>query len=186
MAELNGPRSAVLFQTLHGSRLYGLAHEGSDTDVFVVTSATRLGARHSMNADGIDISTRGLDQFLLHASSGSHQSVEALFSPLKEWTERGLAYRPMIEAMRVSGPDVLAKYCRTIVKFSFGDFKRRRHAVRLAQNMEGLRSYGRFNPVMTADDAERASRLAQDLQGDALVAVLLSTATAVPGLPTKS
>lgn len=178
--------STVLFSTIHGSRLYGLTHAGSDTDVFVVTSSRLTGARHGFLSDGTDYSTRGLDQFLLHASSGSHQSVEVLFSPLKEWTEHGLAYRPMIEAMRVSGPDVLAKYRRTIVKFSFGDFKRRRHAVRLAQNMEGLRSYGRFNPVMSAGDTVRASRLAQDLQGGALIAVLLSTAVAVPGLPAKS
>lgn len=161
-----------LFRTIHGSRLYGLAHAGSDTDVFVVTSSSRPGARHGFLPDGTDCSTRGLDQFLAHAASGSHQNVEALFSPFKEWTVEGLPYRPMIESMRVAGADVFDKYERTIRKFAHGDLKRRRHAARLALNLASLRATGRFDPVLPPQEAARITRLAQRLEGAALLAVI--------------
>lgn len=161
-----------LFRTIHGSHLYGLAHAGSDLDVFVVTASTRLRARHGFLPDGTDVSTRGLKQFLIHATSGSHQSVEALFSPHKEWAAEGLAWRPMIESMRITGPEVFAKYERTIKNFAHGDLKRRRHAVRLALNLTSLRAHGRFHPVLSPAQAARATDLAERLQGAALLDVI--------------
>lgn len=161
--------SEVLFRTIHGSQLYNLAHGGSDTDIFEVTTSTRPKARHSYNdVTGIDTCSMGLDVFMVRIFEGSHQSVEALFSPLKIWTELGLRYRPMLDGYRIYGEDVFAKYERTIKRFCFGDFKRRRHAVRLAWNLEDMRAIGTFNPQMTPADVWMANHLAESLDGNEL------------------
>ena len=64
----------VIFETVHGSHLYGWAHEGSDYDVFRVLSRYTTGARQT-HVDGIDLVTVGINKFLERALSGSHQSV---------------------------------------------------------------------------------------------------------------
>lgn len=163
--------SEVIFSTIHGSHLYGLAHEGSDLDTYTVTNSLRTRVRQSVS--GSDDSVRvGLNAFLVRALGGSHQSVEALFSPVKEWNPAFAHLRPMIENMVVCGSEVYAKYERTIHKFCFGDFKRRRHAIRLSQNLAGLRRDGRFNPSMTRDEKMAANSLA-NLEGDVLWKTLM-------------
>ena len=128
--------SELIFSTVHGSHLYGLAHEGSDRDVYYVYEGKGRNLRHAMNGD--DDSVRGtLDAFLERAYTGSHQAVEALFSQKKDWApgmfER---YGAMLDRLYIEGGEVFAKYERTIKKFSYGDFKRRRHACRLRLNFK--------------------------------------------------
>lgn len=166
-------RGFPLFSTIHGSHLYGLAHACSDDDRFVVTDSRSPVMRQQVQPDGIDTAAVGLDLFLLRVADGSHQSVEALFSPFKEWSIIGLDYRPMIESMRVGGATAFAAYERTITKFCYGDFKKRRHAARLSLNLAGLRERGRFTPVMTVAEVEWATRLAIACEGDSLREVLL-------------
>ena len=168
--------SEPIFSTIHGSGLYGLAHEGSDYDVFMVTDSTRKKVSHRMELDHefdtvVDTTEVGIDAFLRNAWSGSHQSVEALFSRRKVWVNQD--YRAMIEGARVGGAEVFAKYERTIKKFCYGDFKRRRHAVRLRFNLEGLRNEGRFNPEMTGTEIAFANAAANVLKGDALLEKLI-------------
>lgn len=163
---------AVIFSTIHGSRLYGLAHEGSDRDTFTVTDNTSTHARQTVNGDSDSVRV-GFNTFLIRALGGSHQSVEALFSPYKEWNEDFLHLKPFIDNMVVCGGEVYAKYERTIRKFCFGDFKRRRHAVRLSWNLEGLRAEGRFNPVMDEEEATNATALAVVAEGEELWTILM-------------
>ena len=163
---------AVIFSTIHGSHLYGLAHEGSDRDTFTVTDSTSTHARQRLNGDS-DSVTVGFNTFLIRALGGSHQSVEALFSPYKEWNEEFLYLKPFIDNMVVCGAEVYAKYERTIRKFCFGDFKRRRHAVRLSWNLESLRAEGRFNPVMDEGEATNATALAVVAEGEELWTILM-------------
>lgn len=164
---------SLIFETVHGSHLYGLAHEDSDRDVFFVTDSKRRRSRHSYNgALGLDQVRVGLTTFLRHASEGSHQHVEALFSPYKHWYQS--EYREMIESYRVTGPEVFAKYERTIKSFCYGDLKRRRHACRLSLNLAGLRKEGRFNPVMTDVEIFFCNKFAANLEGDKLVGALLA------------
>jgi hypothetical protein len=137
--------SEVIFRTVHGSRLYGFANADSDADTYVVTTSERTRPRQHVNGD-TDTVTVGWDTFLRYAMGGSHQSVEALFSPAKQW-ESHTELAPLLDGVRVTGGEVFAKYERTIRAFCFGDFKRRRHAVRLASNLGDLRDCGRFNPV---------------------------------------
>lgn len=159
-----------LFTTVHGSRLYGFHHDASDFDLFTVTDDSARRVRQHVTGR-IDVANVGLNHFLSLAHSGSHQSVEALFSPVKEWTAEGEKYRPMIEATRITGGAVFEKYERTIRKFCYGDFKRRRHAVRLSINLCELRDYGRIWPRLIAADVRAATRFAEK-EGDDLASYL--------------
>lgn len=168
----------VLFATKHGSALYGFQHEKSDRDWFVVTDSTAPRAKHSVRTLGdgsqVDIAYLGLKRFLTHVHNGSHQSVEAAFSRSLVFTPAGEQYRALLTGMRICSPEVESAYKRTIKAFSFGDFKRRRHAVRLTGNLHDLRLYGRFNPEMTYREAASASALAENIAGHALAGILLA------------
>lgn len=159
-----------LFRTEHGSHLYGLANENSDRDIFIVTSNRGRHAHQSVNGDD-DVVTVGMTTFLRRCMEGSHQSCEALFSGRKLYSEEGLKYKPMFESMQVTGKDVFAKYERTIRKFAFGDFKRRRHAGRLKLNLNDLRDYGRFDPTLTDREIALVNRMAR-FEGEELLNAL--------------
>lgn len=159
----------IVFTTVHGSRLYGFAHEGSDFDTYTVTLSRSLKVHQTVDDEGNDRVRVGLWHFLDLATSGSHQSVEALFSPMKEWGPAADQYRPMLEHMRIGGGEVFEKYERTIRRFCHGDFKRRRHAVRLMLNLDDLRWMGRVSWVRLSDlQVGYCTRLATDFEGDAL------------------
>lgn len=169
--EVSNSFSGEVFRTVHGSHLYGLAHEGSDMDTFIVTFEDRGRARQTMT--GLDDTVRvGWRTFLERAMSGSHQSCEALFSRQKVWTPAGLHLLPIIEGVRVSGGDVFEKYERTIKKFAHGPYKKRRHAARLARDLRWLREHGRFDPELTEEE-KREMRLLAEYSGPALVTFLL-------------
>lgn len=166
----------IVFYTRHGSRLYGFDTDSSDQDWFVVTTSSRPRASHRViernGLPTLDLVTVGWDAFLRLATSGSHQSLEALFSNEKVFSH--LEHRPFLDGMRIVGQDVEHVYRRTIKKFCFGDFKRRRHAVRLAGNLTELRECGRFDPRLAYREAAFAGNLAENLAGHALVGILLS------------
>lgn len=161
----------MIFTTTHGSRLYGLSHTTSDRDRFTVILDPNTKTVHKVDA-WEDHVYMGWKRFLLNALSGSHQSVEALFSRRKSWTPEGLKFKPMLDAIRIEGPDVFLKYERTIRKFSFGDYKRRRHAVRLALNLQGLRDKGRFDPELTENQRKFVTQMATGYFGEELLEAL--------------
>lgn len=156
----------VIFETVHGSRLYGLSHVNSDMDRYIVTTGDYR-PRHAVTEES-DTLMVGFVRFLTYAQMGSHQSVEALFSPVKQWHSRRDQIEPHLLGMRITGPFVASKYERTIKAFCYGDRKRRRHAARLSFNLADLRREGRFNPVMMSDDIRLADELAVALEGDQL------------------
>lgn len=159
----------LIFTTVHGSHLYGLAHENSDRDYYEVYEGKNPSLRQRTNGS-TDVVRGTIDAFLTRAVSGSHQSVEALFSPYKAYTSPEMLYKwdPLFEGLRITGHEVFEKYERTIRKFCYGDFKRRRHAVRLSYNLTDLRNFGRFNPTLTEAQVEESTRLALELTGDEL------------------
>lgn len=160
----------VIFTTIHGSHLYGLNHPGSDIDTFTVTDTNRRA--HQVVAGNSDSVTIGWDAFLMNAFTGSHQSLEAMFSPHKEWhTQQWLM--PYVANFRAMGETVIGKYHRTIKSFAFSDdMKKRRHACRLWLNLQDLRVEGRFNPVMTETQKLWASNLAADYGREELYEIL--------------
>lgn len=158
----------LIFETVHGSYLYGLAHEGSDRDLYRVYEGSGTSLRQSV-VEGLDVVRGDLEAFLTRACSGSHQSLEALFSHEKRWAP-GMREKwgPFLDDLRVSGPEVFDKYERTIRKFCYGDFKRRRHACRLRINLADLRCYGRFNPRLSRQDLDWVNAYAMVYEGDDL------------------
>lgn len=163
--------SELIFSTVHGSHLYGLAHEKSDRDVYYVYDGKGTSNKLRQTMKGDDDSVRGtLDAFLNRAIAGSHQSVEALFSNKKIWYND--MYRPYLDNLVITGGAVFAKYERTIKKFCYGDFKRRRHACRLRLNLQDLREYGRFNPELTETQKIMCNGFAKVYEGDELWAAL--------------
>lgn len=161
-----------IFRTIHGSHLYGMAHPGSDRDIYTVVPGDAR-TQHTVNyAEGTDNVVVSWDRYLELVRTGSHQAVEALFSPFQEWNPDHLALRPFLLSYRVYSPEVEDKYRRTIRSFCHGDLKRRRHAVRLAWNLKSLRAMGRFNPRLSVNDIVAMERIALNYEGDELEAYL--------------
>jgi len=145
----------VLFRTRHGSHLYGLAHAESDEDWFTVvakkdgtTAHTRKKyATHSV-VDGLDSVVVDFGTWLVGCEKGVPQFLEAMFSQQPE-VDRIANFRA---SFRV-GTGVYQTYLRTIKSFAMEDtFKHKRHALRLALNMNSIRGTGRFNPTLTPSD----------------------------------
>lgn len=149
----------LIFTTIHGSRLYGLAKPDSDYDWYSVYTddhqfqpgqrGQRILSYSDRRDDEISVT---LEEFLKRIRSGSHQAIEALFSKEKKWEDARM--RPFLASMRVTSPEVFLAYERTIRKFAYGDFKRRRHAVRLALNLASLRAHGFFDPRLSQAEKE--------------------------------
>lgn len=153
----------TLFKTIHGSRLYGLAHADSDYDYFTVVAKpaknrkARL-ATHSI-VDGLDSNVLDLGTFLDGCVKGVPQYLEAMFSPSPEIDK--------IAALRAGyrvGTSVYSRYLSTIKTFAFNEkypYKCKRHALRLALNMRDMRAAGRFNPTLDRVQVALVSSLAE-------------------------
>lgn len=150
----------TLILTPIGSHLYGLAHAGSDRDFYrVVTDAyfashNRGGrkAAHKITAESDEV-TVPLGKFSQFAFSGYPQALEAMFSE-QTTIDRMSAFRDRFYA-GIGMDSMRERYRKTIRNFAHGDFKHRRHAMRLSINLDQARiSGGRFNPTLTADQAE--------------------------------
>lgn len=142
----------IIFKTVHGSRLYGLDHENSDNDYYVVLADTTGRVKpHQTIVDKIDTMSLGLAEFDKLAHKGVPQVLEAMFSR-KVTGDPIEAYR---KAYRASDPEVIRTYFRTIKNFSLSDdFKRRRHAARLVLNLNEMLKTGRFNPTLSPAQAQ--------------------------------
>ena len=158
----------LIFSTVHGSHLYGMAHNGSDVDIYEVFEGDGTSLTQKIHG-GDDHVWGSLEAFTRRALTGSHQSCEALFSPVKVFRP-GMRekYGAYLDGFRVTGSDVFAKYERTIKKFCYGDFKRRRHAARLALNLAELRAEGRFNPRLKPQQVRYIGLAAEKFEGDKL------------------
>jgi predicted nucleotidyltransferase len=168
----------VLFKTIHGSRLYGLSHAGSDNDYYtVVTKKSYSGkgqgkARYAKQTivDSEDSMVVDFGTWVEMCKSGVPQALEAMFSPL--------ALHDDIADFRTSfrvGTGVYERYFRTIKSFALAEddtIKKRRHALRLALNLAEIGRTGRFNPTLSAADAayitDRANRPHSDVYGEAM------------------
>lgn len=156
-----------------GSHLYGLNHAGSDEDFYRVVPDEHfwkaVGNFPSGNAKILARQTiiDGIDQMLVSEKTfhrfcyeGSPQALETMF-----------AHEPIIdklEAFRHSYfgglnlEHMCGKYTRTIKAFSYGDFKKRRHALRMSFNLaEAMSTGGRFNPRLTPEQIAFATQKAQ-------------------------
>lgn len=155
----------VLFKTVHGSRLYGLAHENSDHDFYTVVSKVKTAkAKYAKQSiiDGVDSTVVDFGTWLHQCEIGVPQALEAMFS------EQALVDK--IEPFRLGyrgGSQCWDRYLRTIKSFAMDEennFKKKRHALRLALNLNHLMRHGRFNPTLSAEDADLLSIAADGSQ----------------------
>lgn len=165
----------TLFKTVHGSRLYGLSHAGSDEDFYTVVTKrqtdTRFGrqtrARYakqkiSGNQDSmvVDFGT-----WVEMCRGGVPQALEAMFSNMPVGDDRIADFR---SGYRV-GTEVYERYLRTIKSFALAEddgIKKRRHALRLALNLREMGMTGRFNPTLSREDAEYITTYATKTHDD--------------------
>jgi predicted nucleotidyltransferase len=159
----------VIFKTVHGSRLYGLAHENSDEDFYTVVIPPRRNglpgrqpkAKYAkQNITGNEDSTVvGFGTWIEMCKSGVPQALEAMYSDMV--IEDRI---PNLRKAFRAGPACWPKYLDTIKSFSHSEkdaFKRKRHALRLALNLNEMARTGRFNPTLTPDDANFITELAK-------------------------
>lgn len=165
----------VLFKTQHGSKLYGLDHSESDDDWFVVV--TNLGERTGQSRkkfarqtilDSVDTTVVDLSTWLVGCEKGVPQYLEAMFSQEAE-VDKISAFRL---GYRVS-TGVYDTYYRTMKSFALSEgYKPKRHALRLALNLQSIGKYGRFNPRLSDEDRKYISDMAtkshEDVYGLAL------------------
>lgn len=156
-------KDTVLFQTIHGSKLYGLSHADSDDDYYRITPTRyvtrKLNAKHKITGDE-DVVTVDFASFTKLCQEGSPQALEAMFSRK--------AVSPFFESYRknwfASDPNVVAKYIRTIHSFSLNETEKqekyRRHALRLSFNLDELVHTGRFNPTLSPQQVRIVKTLA--------------------------
>lgn len=138
----------MLFKTIHGSRLYGLAHKDSDYDFYtVVDRVPKKRAKYATHriVDGVDSVVVDFGTWVNMCQSGVPQALEAMFSQMATFDDIS-EFRKSF----VAGENIRDKYYRTIDNFlDAPDFKRNRHALRMAINLRDARRYGRFNPTLS-------------------------------------
>lgn len=148
--------TTLLFSTIHGSHLYGLATPKSDIDFYkVVAKEGRGGSTQRIVAD-TDINTVDFSRFMELCRKGVPQALEAMFS-----TKADIDIIKDLRAGYTCGTEVYDTYFRTIKSFALSEgYKKKRHALRLALNLAELAKTGRFNPTLSAEDADYVSRYA--------------------------
>lgn len=137
----------VVFGTIHGSYLYGTAHGASDVDFLVVVES---GNNKSKVVNGVDVQIYNLKTFTRLVALGSHQSIEALYSPYKVFTNT--VFRSLVEHMTVSSLHYYGKCLSAAHSFAAraledNNVKAARHAYRLHNAAERALEHGDFSPV---------------------------------------
>lgn len=171
---MNGKK--ILFKTLHGSNLYGLAHAASDTDFYTVLDKQKNArAKYSkQKISGLEDSmVVDFGTWLGQCVDGVPQALEAMFAGdpwvvVDELADFRAGYRVSTGA--------LSRYLRTITSFCMTqDPKRKRHGLRLALNAYDFQMHGRFNPTLTSTEADYLTEHAKK-DCDAVYAMAMSIA----------
>lgn len=151
----------IIYKTVSGSRLYGLAHADSDYDYYTVVDKPRTKKaryiKHSI-VDGIDSTYVDFGTWVNLCQAGIPTALEAMFSQqamvddIADFRADFVAgtnfdaYLGVMKHMRHEHPD---------------SYKHKRHLIRLGKNMRDIRAYGRFDPTLSAEDIELVNELAK-------------------------
>ncbi|QLF83396.1 nucleotidyltransferase [Rhodococcus phage NiceHouse] len=152
----------LLFRTIHGSRLYGLANENSDYDYWEVYSNKIPSPAKDIQqkiAGKSDVVKMNLSTFMLYANRSSHQVLDCMFSTKAEFD--------LLSAMRqnfyINTATFVPLYERTIKAFGMRDesdgdekfvLKSKRHAMRMYYQLQQGLEHGRFDPTLTEERAQ--------------------------------
>jgi predicted nucleotidyltransferase len=142
----------VLLRTIHGSHLYGLAHDGSDKDIYEVVETKRTKKKRNIKqtiVNGVDKTVVDLSTFMHMVDECVPQALEALWTPVAE-VDKIHEFRTNYRVNRAKMKEV---YIRTALNFAQrDDIKSRRHAIRLMLNLGAALEYGKFNPQLSNMD----------------------------------
>lgn len=171
---MNAQAKTELFRTVHGSRLYGLAHADSDDDFYSVLDKVKTArakyAKQKIVGDQ-DTMTVDFGTWLDMCRDGVPQALEAMFSQMPlvdEIADFRLQFRVSTGASD--------RYLRTITNFCMTqDPKRKRHGLRLALNMYDFTRGGRFNPTLTPNEADYVTEQSKK-DCDAVYAIAMNIA----------
>lgn len=157
--------SDVVLSTVHGSNLYGLAHDKSDKDTYLVLSDRTGSTSPTQIIHGEDDHLIiGFSNFMKQIYKGVPQALEAFYSPLAE-VDKISAYRSNYFC---NSDQVVNTYLRTIKSFSLDErhsYKYKRHALRLTFNLNSILTNGMFSPVLT-EEQKRVCRSVENLTSD--------------------
>ncbi|WP_192496671.1 nucleotidyltransferase domain-containing protein [Pseudoclavibacter sp. CFCC 13796] len=140
----------VILQTVHGSRLYGLQHPGSDYDFSLVVDRRMPRPLHIIRAD-VDVTVVSVDEFMAQVFRGVPQALEALYSASAQITD---AWAPFLRRWRSTGTLVRSTFRRTQAAFRRDRVTSKRliHARRLQIEAAQIESCGRLRPELTATE----------------------------------
>lgn len=163
----------VHLATLHGSRLYGLAHEGSDTDYYIVAD---FGYHRALQEaqNGVDVRLVPLRLFMQQIADGNPMALEALWSPS---AVKSLTLEEVSRSFRV-GQGRAQHGARTFIDMFIGEgrnperMKNRRHVLRLAVQLRQAMEEGRFDPVLRPQAAELLTRIASQHSGEEFLSIV--------------
>lgn len=158
------PETLLLTHT--GSKLYGLDHADSDNDTYriipTINNGRKRNAKHTIkgNEDQLIIDFK---TFTMFAYEGQPQALEAMFSPIAT-IDHLSEFRSSFFA-GLNHDSMIGRYRKTITKFAHGDFKSRRHALRLTLNLEEcMKNQGFFNPRLSEADRIMITEMARDME----------------------
>jgi predicted nucleotidyltransferase len=162
-----------IFETIHGSRLYGLSHANSDYDYLrVLPFGVSKRSEHEITGT-VDAKTYDLPKFLRMAGNGYPQAVEAMFSEAAFTDEIGY----LRKSFHPSQSSMIGSYNRRVRGFvNIGNHKSKRHALRLVHNLNEFLVNGRFNPTLDEDVIDRITEQAH-AEGSEFLRLLRSSST---------
>lgn len=142
-----------LFGVLTGSRMRGYARPDSDTDRVVIHEGART--RQRADAHG-DVTYMALGHFQRLLDGGDYLAAEILFTPGKEYTPRGEAWRAWVESLRPPArlAEVARHHSRALVRRweETGKPSRAILSVMIAVNAEHFQAQGSFRPDWAPGD----------------------------------
>lgn len=150
----------LLLRTVHGSRLYGLAHANSDFDTFEVYGWDKGRGRQRVSGKD-DLTRTTYDRFMRYCEKGVPQYLEAMFSRMSEvdnFPFDRLGYG-------IHQANTRNTYLRTVKSFwetgaETDSFKLKRHAMRLILNLRSMQETGRFNPTLNDQEIAWVNEMA--------------------------
>ena len=152
----NYDRDDVIFATVHGSYLYGTAHAESDLDFYVVVEGGKPTKKifNTENGYTIDVSQKPVENFVRLLQEGTHEAIEALYSPYAVWDGSSTWY-DFLKSQRVNVASFAKKHLSAADSFRrMAEAKPEKaekllaHADRLEHNVEeAYTNNGFYNTV---------------------------------------
>lgn len=94
--------------TIHGSYLYGTAHEKSDVDFFAVYHNDKKKKNKHKKVGNLDVQLHSLDTFLKNIEEGATNASETLYSPYLTFVEDS-PYKEMVLSLKPSKYKMIKK-----------------------------------------------------------------------------